>query len=349
MEPDNHPFGKENIFQTTIFWLYTSFPGYNCIESCHILLTLWLVCDSLIPWFLTDIQIQTYSDLQDQNHHILFWTLHFFFKRCVWPFCGKWWGWNALLLSTSFPPCPGCTWDWLFLVRPSMAATPPSALERLRHVSWVALSTLTVTPLGPKRGLASLWNIQTSSISSPGSSLLECLMCGSDQVHFGRLDIDITLYLTSNCFEGCGFKGLWFQMRKDNSSLVVGSNLQSALRFWHTQSCWVAIFKLEKGLPWLPVDWDDRVHCCFEERNFEPLATGLNGRSGFGWFSTEVCHDAPPGWWLLCQYVHQPHEGFRLQSNAPWSPSQYVLNDVLFPQTVYCWGSQCFRGTFTYG
>ena len=57
-----------------------------------------------------------------------------------------------------------------------MAATPPSALERLRHVSWVALSTLTVTPLGPKRGLASLLNIQTSSISSPGSSLLECLM-----------------------------------------------------------------------------------------------------------------------------------------------------------------------------
>lgn len=143
MEPDNHSFGKGNIFQTTIFFLYTSFPGYNCIESCHILLTLWFVCDSVIPWFVTDIQIQTYSDLRDQNHHILSWRLHFFFfrKKCVWPFCGKWWGWNGLLLSTSFP---------LFLVRPSMAATPPSAFERLRHVSWVALSALTVTPQSPK-------------------------------------------------------------------------------------------------------------------------------------------------------------------------------------------------------
>ena len=38
--------------------------------------------------------------------------------------------------------------------------------------------------------------------------------------------------------------------------------------------------KLEKGLP---VDWDDKkVHCCVEERNSEPLANGLNGRSGFG-------------------------------------------------------------------
>lgn len=67
MDPDNHPFGKENIFQTTLVFLYTNFPGYNCIESCHILLTLWFVCDSLIPWFVTDIQIQTYSDLRDQR------------------------------------------------------------------------------------------------------------------------------------------------------------------------------------------------------------------------------------------------------------------------------------------
>ena len=37
----------------------------------------------------------------------------------------------------------------------------------------------------------------------------------------------------------------------------------------------------------------------------------------------------------------------RLQSNAPWSPSHYPSKGVFFPQTVYCWGSQCFPQTFT--
>ena len=110
MEPDNHSFGKENIFQTTLFFLYTNFPGYNCIESCHILLTLWFVCDSLIPWFVRDIQIQTYSDLRDQNHHILSWRLHFVFKTCVLPFFGQ-----MVRLERTAPFHKFSTFSWMHL------------------------------------------------------------------------------------------------------------------------------------------------------------------------------------------------------------------------------------------
>ena len=210
---------------------------------------------------------------------------------------------------------PGQAWDGCY---PSFCACAPQT--RLLVSTEYTYSD----PLEPQKVV---W--PASEISRPVVSLVMPSkvsdvswrdLCGCDQVHFGRLDIDITLYLTSNCFEGCGFKGSWFQMRNDNSSLVVGSNLQSGLAFWYTQWCWVAIFQSWKR-DCLLIGMTRRCIVVLKKETLNHWQTDWMAEVALG--STEVCHDAPPGWWLLCQYVHQPHEGHggqKMENDLGFSP-----------------------------